>query len=108
MAEDKKKFLLRLDQDLYDHLSETAQQKNRSINAHIEHILEESVKGKSFEQRQITGQVVNGKDIDQNTGLVQVRGIYYRYLTSDNSLAKETAQYAIVDAVGNILTLRKI
>ena len=70
--------------------------------------LEESVRGKSFEHRQITGQVVNGKDISLDTGLVQVSGIYYRYLTSDNSIAEKAAQYAIVDAVGNILTLRKI
>ena len=108
MTEDKEKFLLRLDQDLYDRLAQDAQQKNRSINAHIEHILEESVRGKSFEHRQITGQVVNGKDISLDTGLVQVSGIYYRYLTIDNSIAEKAAQYAIVDAVGNILTLRKI
>ena len=51
---------------------------------------------------------MNGKDISLDTGLVQVSGIYYRYLTSDNSIAEKAAQYAIVDAVGNILTLRKI
>lgn len=108
LSDEKKRFLLRLDQDLYDQLSHDADKAHRSINAHIEAILQKAVQGTSFERRQIVGQVVNGRQISPDTGLVTVAGIYYRYLISDNSVADTTAQYAVIDAVGNILTLQKL
>lgn len=108
MSDEKKRFLLRLDQQLYDQLSQAADQENRSINAHIETILHKATQGDNFEQRQIIGQVINGAQINADNGLVTVTGIYYRYLISDNSTVEPTSQYAVVDAVGNILTLQKI
>lgn len=62
----------------------------------------------TFEKRQIIGQVVSGTTLNQTNGLVQVGGIYYRYLISDNQPIRDTAQYAIIEANGNILTLQQI
>lgn len=108
MSNDKKRFLLRVDQDLYEQLAKEASDANRSINAHIETILQKETQGQNFEQRQIIGQVINGNQINSENGLVLITGIYYRYLISDNSEVEATAQYAVIDAVGNILTLQKI
>lgn len=108
MSDEKKRFLLRLDQQLYDQLSQAAAQDNRSINTHIEAILKKATQGANFEQRQIIGQLIAGHQINADNGLVTVAGIYYRYLISDNTPVDTNAQYAIIDAVGNILTLQKV
>lgn len=108
MSDDKKRFLLRIDQTLYDQLARDAESENRSINAHIETILQKTTQGKTFERRQIVGQVIEGTQINSENGLVTVAGIYYRYLISDNSTVDTTGRYAVTDAVGNILTLQKI
>lgn len=41
---EKKKFLLRVDQDVYDALERWANDEFRSVNAHIEYILRNALK----------------------------------------------------------------
>lgn len=109
MAEknEEKRFLLRLDQKLYDRLQSEADRQGRSVNAHIINILNNTSDPSTFEQRQVIGKVISGADLTGN-GLVQVSGIYYRYLLDDNRDLDVQAQYAIIEATGNILTLKKI
>jgi hypothetical protein len=103
----EKRFLLRLDQTLYDKLQSDADEQGRSVNAHIVNILNTAKVPKTFEQRQIIGKVIAGTELNDN-GLVLVAGIYYRYLLDDNGNVDAGSNYAIIEANGNILTLRKI
>ncbi|MDV7693405.1 toxin-antitoxin system HicB family antitoxin [Pediococcus parvulus] len=110
MANDQKdkRFLLRLDQSLYDRLAEEANRANQSVNMYIVSLLSENHGTKSFENRQIIGKTVSGSDVNMENGLVLVTGIYYRYLINDNSDVDDKAKYAVIEANGNILTLQKI
>ena len=110
MANDQKdkRFLLRLDQSLYDRLAEEANRANQSVNMYIVSLLSENHGKKSFENRQIIGKTVSGSDVNMESGLVLVTGIYYRYLINDNSDVDDKAKYAVIEANGNILTLQKI
>ena len=110
MANDQKdkRFLLRLDQSLYDRLAEEANRANQSVNMYIVSLLSENHGTKSFENRQIIGKTVSGSDGNMENGLVLVTGIYYRYLINDNSDVDDKAKYAVIEANGNILTLQKI
>jgi hypothetical protein len=103
-----KRFLLRLDQSLYDRLAEEANRANQSVNMYIVSLLSENHGTKSFENRQIIGKTVSGSDVNMENGLVLVTGIYYRYLINDNSDVDDKAKYAVIEANGNILTLQKI
>lgn len=104
----EKRFLLRLDQALFDRLEAEANEEKRSVNAYIVSILSQNKRTKTFEQRQIIGKVIRGDDLNTENGLVEVSGIFYRYLLDDNQLPDKKAQYAIIEANGNILTLRAI
>ncbi|WP_412989913.1 toxin-antitoxin system HicB family antitoxin [Pediococcus siamensis] len=106
--QNEKRFLLRLDQALYDRLAEEADRANQSVNMYMVSLLSANHGTKSFENRQIIGKTVLGKDIHADNGLVLVAGIYYRYLINDNSDVDQTARYAVIEANGNILTLQKI
>ncbi|HBO48199.1 MULTISPECIES: toxin-antitoxin system HicB family antitoxin [Pediococcus] len=110
MANDQKdkRFLLRLDQSLYDRLAEEANRANQSVNMYIVSLLSENHGTKSFENCQIIGKTVSGSDVNMENGLVLVTGIYYRYLINDNSDVDDKAKYAVIEANGNILTLQKI
>lgn len=110
MANDhkEKRFLLRLNQQLYDRLEADAATDNRSVNAYIVKLLEQAKPTPTFEGRQIIGKVIAGRALNPENGLVAVSGIYYRYLLDDNGQVDATAQYAVIEANGNILTLRHI
>lgn len=96
-----------MDQRLYDEVAQAAARERRSVNAYIISVLQQPQRD-TFEKRQIIGQVVPGTALNQTNGLVQVGGIYYRYLISDHQPVIETAQYAIIEANGNILTLQQM
>ncbi|MEE8825563.1 MAG: toxin-antitoxin system HicB family antitoxin [Lentilactobacillus sunkii] len=104
----EKRFLLRLDQGLYDKVASEATEKNQSVNAYIVSILEAAEDNINFEHRQFIGRVIPGKQIFIDSGLVSVSGIYYRYLIDDNAKVDKHADYTVIEANGNILTLRKI
>lgn len=106
--ETEKRFLLRLSNRLYERLAAEATEKDKSVNAYIVGLLEAAVTNTNFEHRQFIGQVVSGKEIYIESGLVSVSGIYYRYLIDDNSKVDKQAKYTVIEANGNILTLRKI
>ncbi|MFD1472714.1 toxin-antitoxin system HicB family antitoxin [Companilactobacillus mishanensis] len=106
MAE--KKFLLRLDQDLYDRVVAKADAENRSVNKYIVHLLQEKTKDSTLENRQFVGQTVKGVDILPDSGLVSVSGIYYRYILSNTKDVDEKKMYTIIEATGNILTLKEL
>ncbi|MFD1124620.1 toxin-antitoxin system HicB family antitoxin [Lentilactobacillus raoultii] len=104
----EKRFLLRLSNQLYDQLAAEATEKDKSVNAYIVSLLEAAENQTNFEHRQFIGQAIPGKDIFIESGLVLVSGIYYRYLIDDNGRVDKHARYTVIEANGNILTLRKI
>ncbi|MGX6465104.1 toxin-antitoxin system HicB family antitoxin [Leuconostoc falkenbergense] len=99
---------LRIDPELHQVLAEKAKLEGRSLNNYLTKILEDGVKPKSFENRQFVGHVISGHDFDLDNRLVKVSGIYYRYLIDNASAAKYDANYVILEANGNILTLREL
>ncbi|KRK79121.1 toxin-antitoxin system HicB family antitoxin [Companilactobacillus nodensis] len=106
MAE--KKFLLRLDEELYQKVAEKAEADNRSVNKYIVHLLQQNTKETTFENRQFVGQTIKGSEILTDSGLVSVSGIYYRYIIADSTPVDPTGLYTILGATGNILTLQLI
>lgn len=103
-----KKFLLRLDQKLYDRIAEQAKSESRSVNNYIVHLLQKNSKDESLEDRQFVGQTIKGSDILQDNGLVSVNGIYYRYILSNVKSIDSNKNYTIIEANGNILTLEEL
>ncbi|KRL00846.1 Arc family DNA-binding protein [Liquorilactobacillus capillatus] len=113
--EDMATFLLRMPQALKRKLEQRAKQENRSVNSLLQTMIEnelESLKQidtvTSLEHRQFIGQVISSKQIDQENGLVQVNGIFYRYLIESNQNFDSTKSYIVIEANGNILTLRPV
>ncbi|AKP68050.1 Arc family DNA-binding protein [Companilactobacillus ginsenosidimutans] len=103
-----KKFLLRLDQALYDQIAARAKTESRSVNNYIVHLLEKSTKNESLEGRQFVGRTIQGSDILTDSGLVSVNGIYYRYILANTKSINEDSLYTIIEANGNILTLEEL
>lgn len=103
-----KKFLLRLDQALYDQVANRAKSESRSVNNYIVHLLEESTKEETLEHRQFVGRTIQGSEILTDSGLVSVNGIYYRYILSNVKSVNQDRLYTIIEATGNILTLEEL
>ncbi|WP_125763296.1 toxin-antitoxin system HicB family antitoxin [Companilactobacillus hulinensis] len=103
-----KKFLLRLDEDLYKKIAAKAEADNRSVNKYIVHLLQQNTKETTFENRQFVGHTIKGSDILTESGLVQVSGIYYRYIIADSTPVDPAGLYTILGATGNILTLQQV
>ncbi|EHN59485.1 toxin-antitoxin system HicB family antitoxin [Oenococcus kitaharae] len=99
---------LRIDPELHEKITRLAAADQRSVNSYITKVLEKNVENSSFEDRQFVGTTVPGRKINDKNGLVDVSGIYYRYLIEDNQKVDKTANYVILEASGNVLTLRKI
>lgn len=104
---------IRFPEDVYEKLKEQAAAKHVSINQmvveSVEQLLEDSQTNSStMESRLVLNQVVAPDKIFADSGLVLVNGIYYRYLTSDNQAIKADTAYLIVEATGNILTIKPI
>ncbi|KRM88985.1 Arc family DNA-binding protein [Liquorilactobacillus vini] len=112
MAEEMTTFLLRLPSRLKTQLEQRAKQENRSLNSLlitlIERELQPSKPAASLEHRQFLGKVVASRQIDPGNGLAQVDGIYYRYLIEGNAGFQAKKDYIIIEANGNILTLRPV
>ncbi|KRN30670.1 hypothetical protein IV36_GL002030 [Liquorilactobacillus mali] len=110
-VDDMATFLLRLPRELKSKLEAKAKEQNRSVNSLLQTMIEEFLNGKkqasvSLENRQFIGQVVENRQIDPDNGLVQVNGIYYRYLIESNLEFDSKLNYIVIEANGNILTLR--
>lgn len=105
-------FLLRLPQALKRQLEEKAQADKRSVNSTVVDIISQALAvhptGTSLEQRNFIGQKVTANQIDAVNGLVHLQGIYYRYLIEGNQEYTPTEDYIVIEAVGNILTLRPL
>lgn len=104
---------IRFPEDVYEKLKKQAAAKHISINQmvveSVQQFLEESATTTStMESRLILNQVVKPDKIFADSGLVSVNGIYYRYLTSDNQAIQADMSYLVVEAVGNILTIKPI
>ncbi|WP_261810361.1 toxin-antitoxin system HicB family antitoxin [Levilactobacillus humaensis] len=106
--ESQKRFLLRLDEGLFNRISEAADADGRSINAYIVQVLSKAAPAGNWEQRQLIGRAIPGKELDVKSGLVLVAGIYYRYLLESPEKPDKAAKYTIIESHGNILTLKKI
>ena len=105
-------FLLRLPSKLKAQLEQRAKQENRSLNSLLITLIERelwpSKPAASLEHRQFLGKVVASRQIDPENGLAQVDGIYYRYLIEGNADFQAKKDYIIIEANGNILTLRPV
>lgn len=99
---------LRITPELHDLLAEQAAVEGRSLNSYLIKILEAGAQPETFEERQIVGQVISGDQFDLVNRLVLVSGIYYRYLIDNAASAKFDRQYVVIEATGNILTLREL
>jgi hypothetical protein len=113
LAEETATFLLRLPTKLKNQLEKLAKLENRSVNSllvtMIEHELSiDKTAASSLEHRQFLGKVVASRQIDPQNGLAQVDGIYYRYLIEGNAAFQVGKDYIIIEANGNILTLRPV
>lgn len=117
MARDEEmtSFLFRLPKNLKRRLESKAQFENKSVNATLQEIVSltlkdppQQVEAGSFEKRNFLGQKIAGQKIDQANGLVEVKGIYYRYLIEGNRPVDKQADYIVIEAVGNIITLRPL
>ncbi|MCI1633881.1 MAG: Arc family DNA-binding protein [Liquorilactobacillus nagelii] len=109
--EDPVTFLLRLPQDLKRQLEQRAKQENRSVNSLLNTWIEQALRVKpatSLENRQFLGKVVETRQIDPENGLARVNGIYYRYLIEGNEDYSASKNYIVIEANGNILTLRPV
>lgn len=102
------KIPLRIDPELHEVLVTRANKEGRSLNNYLTKLLEDGLRPKNFEDRQFVGQVISGENFDLSSRLVSVSGIYYRYLIDNAIMAKADARYAIIEANGNILTLREL
>ena len=109
MARDEEmtSFLFRLPKNLKRRLESKAQSENKSVNATLQDPPQQ-VEAGSFEKRNFLGQKIAGQKIDQANGLVEVNGIYYRYLIEGNRPVDKQADYIVIEAVGNIITLRPL
>lgn len=104
---------IRFPQDVYDKLKEQAASRHISINQmvveSVQQFIEDSATTSStMESRLVLNQVVTPDKIFADSGLVLVNGIYYRYLTSDNQTIQADTPYLVIEAVGNILTIKPI
>ena len=99
---------LRIDPELHQVLAKHASQEGRSLNNYLTKLLEEGVRPKSFEDRQFVGHVISGDNFDLDNRLVKISGIYYRYLIDNASVVNKDKSYAVIEANGNILTLREL
>ncbi|MCR1900560.1 Arc family DNA-binding protein [Ligilactobacillus apodemi] len=111
--DDMTTFLFRLPTSLKEKLSKKAKQENKSVNATLQTIVNESLslKGNSsepLEQRLFLGKLVKPEQFDEIDGLVKVEGIYYRYLIESNQPFELNLNYIIIEVLGNILTLRPL
>ena len=116
MAEEiEKRLTLRLSESSADQLQEYATAHNQSMNSAILTAIEELLNHKvpkeagfaNFEQRNLIGQVVGSKEIDQNTGIITVRGLVYRYITENNEPVKAHKQYEVTNINGNIVIIKE-
>ena len=99
---------LRIAPELHGILAEQAAQEGRSLNSYLTKLLEAGAQPDTFEERQIVGQIISGENFDLFNRLVLVSGIYYRYLIDNAATAKVDRQYVVIEATGNILTLREL
>lgn len=110
---DTTSFLLRISKNLKSQLESIAKDQNRSLNSLLQNIIEDFLSNRpdsatSLENRQFIGQIVSNTQVDSKNGLVQVNGIFYRYLIESNLSFDSTKKYIVIEANGNILTLRPI
>ncbi|GKQ42210.1 hypothetical protein RD055328_01330 [Companilactobacillus sp. RD055328] len=105
-----KKFLLRLDEELFDKANNLAQDKNVSLNKYINDILIKEVGIKqdtNFERRNIVGTLVKGSSIVESKELIEVAGIYYKYQLVESAKINKDSFYEIVKAIGNVIYIKQ-
>lgn len=109
-------LLFRLPEALKEKLTTRAKQENRSVNAMLLEIVSkelaespsQSDSDTALEHRHFLGRLISPKQFDELDGLVKIDGIYYRYLIESNRPFDPTVNYTVIEALGNILTLRPL
>lgn len=104
-----KKFLLRVDDDIYASITKYAKDKNISLNTYITSLLEAEVSRKKsdFKHRNIIGALIKGSNILEDKGLIEVAGIYYKYLIDQDQKISSKSFYKVIEASGNVITIKK-
>lgn len=111
IEEEMSSFLFRLPTSLKEELEQKAIENHKSISAQLRDIVRDALhkdESGSLEIRTFLGQEVDRSSIDEENGLVYVNGIYYRYLIEGNQKNKSVKKYIVIEANGNILTLRPL
>ncbi|CAH0415718.1 Arc family DNA-binding protein [Periweissella fabaria] len=102
----KKQFPLRLDQDLYTQIEAYAERQHLSVNSSIVTLLSQSIEREgSLEQRRFVGLTIDGSKLTPEQKLIEVKGIYYRFVIINNPQADSTHQYLISNVQDNVLIL---
>lgn len=104
-------FLFRLPTSLKEELEQKAAENHKSISAQLRDIVRDALhkdESGSLEVRTFLGQEIDLSSIDEENGLVYVNGIYYRYLIEGNHKKENVQKYIVIEANGNILTLRPL
>ncbi|MCM0598923.1 Arc family DNA-binding protein [Periweissella fabalis] len=102
----KKQFLLRIDYDLYTQIEAYAKRQHLSVNSSITTLLSQSIEREgSLEQRRFVGLTVDGSQITPEHNLIEVKGIYYRFVIINNSIPDLNHQYLISNVQDNVLIL---
>ena len=104
---------LRIDPKLHQEIAQAAEKQHRSINQFIALMMEISLKkisnnDDSMENRNFVGRVITSDKFIRDSDLVDMDGNYYRFHIEDNLRLVKSASYAVIEAVGNILILKKI
>lgn len=104
---------LRIDPKLHQAIAEAAEAQHRSVNKFISMVMEISLKrlssdDDSLENRNFVGRVITADKFIKDSDLVDMDGNYYRYHIEDNRNLVKNNNYAVIEAVGNILILKKI
>lgn len=104
---------LRIDPKLHQQIAKAAESQHRSVNQFIAISMENALKinsnnEDSLENRIFVGRIISPDKFIKNSDLVDMDGIYYRFHIEDNLSLIKDASYAVIEAVGNILILKKI
>ncbi|CAH0419172.1 Arc family DNA-binding protein [Periweissella ghanensis] len=102
----KKQFLLRIDYDLFAEVEAYAERQHLSVNSSIVALLSQSIEREgSLEQRRFVGLTVPGSKLTPEQKLLEVKGIYYRFVIINSPHPDSTHQYLISNVQDNVLIL---
>ncbi|NVY97089.1 hypothetical protein HU830_08140 [Lactobacillus sp. DCY120] len=104
---------LQVSPQLYHQLQVKAQEEQVTLEQLILHYIHEHLNFQpqtipTIENNLALHQIVSAQQVFPDEGLVQVNGIFYRYLIVDNEPYQAQKNYVVLAATGNVLTLQAL